>query len=578
MRYGSVSSGIECAAIAWAPLGWEPVFLAEIDPFASTVLHHHHSSGRPWFMPSPDAEGIDEDERKERRAAIKAVASLPERANGVPNYGDMTTYEEWPDATIDLLIGGTPCQSYSIAGLREGLDDPRGDLTLTYAAIARKYRPRWVAWENVFGVLSHDGGRSFASLLGLLSGRRVEVPAGGWKSAGIIEGYHRAYGLAWRVLDTQYVRVDGFGRAIPQRRRRVFVVGYLGDWRRAAAVLLEREGLSGNPPPSRKTGEDSAARTGFGVTGSLTRGYGPKLGTDECASGNDIAAHVDEAARCDTAGYGRLDYETENFVAYGGNNCSGPITAAASLAAHGGPAGRMDFASETFVVANTLRAQAQHSHRIDSDNDVIARTTNDVADTMTSNGDAHSGFPEAAGLVAHSLRPEGYDASEDGTGRGTPIIPVSVALRGRDGGATAELGDDVAFTIRASTGGGDKPHVLAPIAFAQNSRDEVRLQNGDGQISGALSAEPGMKQTTYVAHGPKSDRHGWAVRRLTWRECCRLQGVPDDYFDEVVWRGKSPPPDGPIYKTLGNGFSANAVRWIGRRIEMVEQIMKENVA
>ncbi|MFB9952054.1 DNA cytosine methyltransferase [Rhizobium puerariae] len=603
MRYGSVSSGIECAAIAWAPLGWQPAFLAEIDPFASTVLHHHHSSGRPRFMPSPEAEGIDDDERKARRAAIKAVRSLPVDSNGPPNYGDMTTFEEWPDAAIDLLIGGTPCQSYSVAGLREGLDDPRGSLTLTYAAIARRFRPRWLVWENVFGVLSHDRGRSFASLLGLLSGQRIEVPPGGWKSAGIVQGYERAYGLAWRVLDTQYVRVDGFGRAIPQRRRRVFVVGYLGDWRRAAAVLLEREGLSGNPAPIREAGKISASSTGFSVTGSLTQGFGAKSGTDELASGNDIAAaHVDTVARCDTAGYAqRLDYETENFVAYGGNNCSGSVAVAARLAAHGGPAGRVDFSSETFLVANPLRAQAQHSHRLDSDNDVVARAALDVADTMTSNGDAHSGFREAAGLVAHSLRAEGFDASEDGTGRGTPIVPVSIAIRGREDGGTIEIGEDVAHALRASQGGGDKPHVLIPYDTTQITSVANRSNPQSGDPCHPLSAQghpppiafshqAGGKQTslgfdeesgiapTLGACQTPAMVHGWAVRRLTTRECCRLQGVPADYFDEVVWRGKSPPPDGPIYKTLGNGFSANSVRWIGRRIEMVEQIMKENAA
>jgi len=509
MRYGSVSSGIECAAIAWAPLGWEPAFLAEIDPFASTVLHHHHSCGRPKHMPSPDEYGLTDAVRKERRAAIKAVSSLPADANGPPNHGDMTTFEEWPDATIDLLIGGTPCQTYSVAGLREGLDDPRGDLTLTYAAIARKFRPRWMVWENVFGVLSHDGGRSFGSLLGLLSGRRVETPKGGWKSSGIIEGYERAYGLAWRVLDTQYIRIDGFGRAIPQRRRRVFVVGYLGDWRRAAAVLLERESMSGNPPPIREAGKV--------VAGTIDDGAHPGS-----YNGQDA-------------------YNDKLIAAFGGNNCSGPITAAARLAAHGGPAGRMDFASETFLVANPLRAQAQHSHRLDSDNVVIARTARDVADTLTSNGDAHSGFREAAGLVAHTLR-------------------------GRDGGATAEIGDDSAFTLRASSGGGDKPHVLVPKAFNWQSGGDCRGLNLT-DVTSTLTRE----QTPAMVHG-------WAVRRLTTKECCRLQGVPDDYFDEVVWRGKSPPPDGPIYKTLGNGFSANAVRWIGRRIEMVEQIIKVSAA
>lgn len=210
MRYGSVCSGIEAATMAWHPLGWTPLFFSEIETFPSAVLAHHYGSNMP---------------------------GEPITSNGVPNLGDMTNFEEWPNYAIDLLVGGTPCQDYSVAGLRAGMDGIRGDLTLTYAAIARKFRPRWLVWENVFGVLSHDRGRSFASLLGLLSGRKVETPKGGWKSAGIVEGYHRAYGLAWRVLDTQFVRVDGFGRAIPQRRRRVFVVGYLGDWRRPSAEV-----------------------------------------------------------------------------------------------------------------------------------------------------------------------------------------------------------------------------------------------------------------------------------------------------------------------------------------------------
>jgi DNA (cytosine-5)-methyltransferase 1 len=175
----------------------------------------------------------------------------------------MTKFEEWPDyADVDVLVGGTPCQDYSVAGLRAGMDGIRGSLTLVYAAIARRYRTPWVVWENVPGVLSSNGGRDFGSFLGLLSGRRVEVPAGGWQSAGVVEGYGNAYGLAWRVLDAQFVRVDGMECAVPQRRRRCFVVGYLGDWRRAAAVLFEREGMSGNPAPRRDAGQ--------GIAGALT--------------------------------------------------------------------------------------------------------------------------------------------------------------------------------------------------------------------------------------------------------------------------------------------------------------------
>ncbi|NTG07127.1 DNA cytosine methyltransferase [Rhizobium rhizogenes] len=554
MRYGSVCSGIEAATRAWHPLGWEPAFFSEIEAFPSAVLAHHYGSNMPG----------------------EALSS-----NGVPNLGDMTQFEEWSDYAIDLLVGGTPCQDYSIAGLRAGMDGIRGSLTLTYAAIARRYRPRWLAWENVPGVLSLNGGRDFASFLGLLSGQRIEVPRNGWRNAGVVPGYHRAYGLAWRVLDAQYIRVDGFGRAVPQRRRRVFIVGYLGDWRRAAAVLLEREGLLGDSAPIRKAGEDSAARTGFGVTGSLTRGYGAKLGTDESVSGNDIAAHVDEVARCDTAGYAqRLDWETENFVAYGGNNCSGPIAAAASLAAHGGPAGRMDFASETFIVANPLRAQSQHSHRLDSDNDVVARATHEVADTLTSNGDAHSGFPEAAGLVAHSLRAEGYDASEDGTGRGTPIVPVpmTLAIRGRNGEPDIEWRQDgTANAILTPNGGrggigvGAVMHEVRPINTMVGLRHES-LGDRTGLGIGAAD-DPAFTLSKSHSH---AEQHGLAVRRLTPRECERLQGFPDD-FTAIPHRGKTA-ADGPRYKALGNSMAVNVMRWIGRRIEMVEQITKGDTA
>jgi DNA (cytosine-5)-methyltransferase 1 len=121
MRYGSVCSGIEAASVAWEPLGWSPEFFSEIEAFPSAVLSHH------W----PD----------------------------VPNLGDMTKYKEWNiERPIDILVGGTPCQSFSVAGLRKGLDDPRGNLMLTYLAIAKRLRPRWLVWENVPGVLSSNGG------------------------------------------------------------------------------------------------------------------------------------------------------------------------------------------------------------------------------------------------------------------------------------------------------------------------------------------------------------------------------------------------------------------------------------
>ncbi|CAB4187332.1 Dcm Site-specific DNA methylase [uncultured Caudovirales phage] len=193
MRYLSVCSGIEAASVAWHPLGWEPVAFSEIEKFPSAVLAHHYP--------------------------------------GVPNWGDMTKFKEWPDATIDLLVGGTPCQSFSVAGLRKGLADPRGNLALTYLALADRYRPEWLVWENVPGVLSADNGEAFGAFLGGLG--------------------ELGYGWAYRVLDAQY-----WGLA--QRRKRVFVVASLGGWQRAAAVLFDSASLRGDSAPRREAREGIA--------------------------------------------------------------------------------------------------------------------------------------------------------------------------------------------------------------------------------------------------------------------------------------------------------------------------------
>jgi DNA (cytosine-5)-methyltransferase 1 len=195
MNYLSVCSGVEAATVAWHQLGWNPLAFSEIEKFPSEVLKHHYPS--------------------------------------VQNLGDMTKYKEWDFGTnrLDLLVGGTPCQSFSVAGLRKGLEDPRGNLALVYCGILDKFRPKWFVWENVPGVLSSGGGRDFGSFLGALA--------------------ELGYGFSYRVLDAQ-----NFG--VAQRRRRVFVVGYLGDWRPAAEVLFESESLRGDIKSSRKKGEEVA--------------------------------------------------------------------------------------------------------------------------------------------------------------------------------------------------------------------------------------------------------------------------------------------------------------------------------
>lgn len=237
MRYLSVCSGIEAASVAADPLGWIPAAFAEVAAFPSSVLEY--------------------------------------RFPGVPNLGDFTKIEASNVGTIDLLVGGTPCQSFSIAGQRLGLDDPRGNLTLEFFSLASRLRPRWIVWENVPGVLSIDGGDTFGAILGTLG--------------------KLGYGFAYRVLDAQY-----FG--VAQRRRRVFVVGCLAsDWRRAAAVLFEPEGLRRRPASGRAAGKE--------IAGTLSGSTG---GADEndAASGRLIAKSL-------LAGAGQRNNPfTENLIAF----------------------------------------------------------------------------------------------------------------------------------------------------------------------------------------------------------------------------------------------------------------------
>jgi len=263
MKYLSVCSGIEAASVAWHPLGWEPVAFSEIEKFPSAVLAHHYPS--------------------------------------VPNLGDMTKFQEWPDEPINLLVGGTPCQSFSVAGLRKGLADPRGNLMLTYGAIAKRYCPEWLVWENVPGVLSSNGGQDFGTFLGMLA--------------------ELGYGFAYRILDAQY-----FG--VAQRRRRVFVVGHLGNWHRAAAVLFERHSLQGHLAPSRQARQDSArcltASLGmrldptsetFPIAPTLQANDGAKWGSNQWVDeGKAIVERVAEtlmATDCKGPGHNR----DHNFVA-----------------------------------------------------------------------------------------------------------------------------------------------------------------------------------------------------------------------------------------------------------------------
>ncbi len=375
MRFLSLFSGIEAASMAWTPLGWEPAAFSEIEPFPCSVLQHHYPH--------------------------------------VPNLGDVTKItRQQVEALgrIDLVCGGFPCQDLSVAGKRKGLMNADGNPTrsgLFFDAmrIAEWTRARWTVLENVPGLFSSNGGRDFAAVVGEMAGCEFDVPPGGWENAGVAVG---PFGLIeWITLDAQYVRVESHPRAVPQRRRRVFLVRDSGNWANRPPLFLERASLCGHPAPSREAGQATA-----GTLSARTEGGGG-LGTD---------------------------------------------------------------------------------------------------------------FELGGGLVAHALRGEGFEASEDGTGRGTPLV---------------------AATLNAAMGKGK-----------------------NGQDVGALV--PAIVGQAMRALNPTAVATQWAVRRLTPLEAERLMGFPDGHT-AIPHKGK-PAADGPRYKALGNSWAVNVAAWVGQRIMEVDAI------
>ncbi|HCM9478392.1 TPA: DNA cytosine methyltransferase [Enterobacter roggenkampii] len=449
VSYGSVCSGIEAASVAWHCLGWQPAWFAEIEKFPSAVLAYR------W----PD----------------------------VSNLGDMTKIAAAIRAgkieAPDVLVGGTPCQAFSVAGLRNGLADERGQLTLAFVelvnAIDEKRReqgkpPVTVVWENVPGVFSSKD-NAFGCFLAGLAGEScaLESPGKRWSNAGYVLGPERA--IAWRVLDAQF-----FG--VAQRRRRVFVVATARGDIDPAKILFESEGLRRNSPPSRKKEKAVAALTSNGVG---VRG------------------------------------------------------------------------------ADDNQAQAGHL------------------------------IPECVtGDISHTLKADGFDGSEDGIGRGTPII----AMAHGQGGAEIKT-DDTAPTLTCNH--------EAPIVFSSNGHASFALG-----VS-ALRAKPGADHETLAVHGTQDPdcnseiahtlgrnhgqenavhASGMAVRRLTPVECERLQGFPDNHTliptqkrkqltaEEYAYLRHHRPEltaelayrlaaDGPRYKAIGNSMAVPVMRWIGSRIE-----------
>lgn len=426
MRYLSVCSGVGTDHIAWEGLGWECVGFAEIEPFASAVLAHHYP--------------------------------------GVPNYGDFTTIPA-DVGPIDLLVGGTPCQSFSVAGQRLGLDDPRGNLTLEFARLARRLRARWIVWENVPGVLSSDGGRDFVAILTA------------FRECG--------YSVCYRVLDAQHY-------GVPQRRRRVFLVGYLGDdWRPSAEVLLEQAGVPGNTPAGRTPGKEIAGTLGVG---SGSRGWNSDL-----------------------------DRTTFIPVEVDGERVNGAVSSKWSKGS-GGPAGdeAYNLVAGTTVLRTASLPLAVRTAQTGANGIGVAE---DVAHTLDgAQGQAIAFTAKDYGADAGPLSPTLRSGTHDSSHANGGVMPA------------------VAFTAseQSNSFAWERPHY--PTLTAGAPTDSSNIQHGV--------------------------RIGTVVRRLTPRECERLQGLPDDWT-LVPYRGK-PAADAPRYKAIGNGMAMPVLRWIGRRIAMIE--------
>ncbi|MGG2019010.1 DNA cytosine methyltransferase [Pseudomonas sp. S8] len=590
IEYGSVCSGIEAATLAWKPLGMRATWFAEIEAFPSAVLAHHYPN--------------------------------------TPNLGDMTKLGAQvlvgKIAAPDILVGGTPCQAFSVAGMREGLTDPRGALTIKYVELAdavdyvragQRKPPCVIVWENVPGVLS-DKGNAFGCFLGALAGEDCELQPSGkkWPDAGCVYGPKRT--IAWRILDAQY-----FGLA--QRRRRVFVVASARDGFDPTEVLFEREGVRRDTAPRRGEGQD--------VTGSAP--FGPAL---QCGCGNVFPEELGQ--------YGCMNCEGDEgpavsmfggIPAFGTGNSAGAIDRSGTLTHHGG---RQDFESETFFVAPTLagggrksggyslddipltapalRAQAQSSHRDDSEAFIVAGTlnANGKAAGSATQQDAESGL-----LVVHGTQDPDVRFEQAHTlGRNNGMENAVLAFSCKDHGADA---GDIAPTLRAMNHSGSHANAGGQVAVAFPIQNATRgkaqnglgigetadpmytLDNGsqhavcitgdithtlkadgfDGSEDGTGRGQPivacrEVAQTltsnygkqvdnTDSALGPNVVSGSSSVRRLIPRECERLQGMIDDYT-LIPWRGKpaSECPDGPRYKAIGNSKAVPCVRWIGRRI------------
>jgi DNA (cytosine-5)-methyltransferase 1 len=542
MKYGSVCSGVEAATLAWEPLGWKPAFFAEVEPFPCAVLMQKFGATRPELVLEPD--GADsEKERKQRESWKKQIDKFPD-GGGIPNLGDFTkiTKDDY-DGKIDLLVGGCPCQSYSVAGLRKGLDDPRGNLSLEFARLAYLLEARWFCYENVPGILSQGQGRAFAEILSALCGWEVEVPVlrkkkngesvRGWKNSGVVTSAPGHFGLAWRTLDAQFVRVDGYKRAVPQRRRRLFIVGYLGSWERAAAVLFDEESLRGDTPPERKAGQGTACGFEVGPAGGRQSEVSSTLDT-RCKDG---AVRNQTGMLCMAHGQGNAEVLDEKSPTLNCNH-EAPV-----LCLNNRP---QEFRTEE-QIHYPLRATDYKQPPV----------------ICYENHPNDSRIKELSDGVSPQI------TARAGTGGGNlPLLQVAGFLPGQ-GKKAGSVGyeEGLAPTLRS---GCDSYGVLKSYGIAENIINRKVENGGNG-----TGIKEGIQYTLNTV-SPHGVAYKSVVRRMMPIECERLMGFPDNHT-RVAWNGKleGECPDSHRYKACGNSMAVNVMRWIGMRIQMVEDFLNE---
>lgn len=489
LTYGSVCSGIEAASVAWEPIGMKPIWFSEIEPFPSAH----------W----PQVDNLGD--------MTKLAAAV--RAGDVP--------------APDLLVGGTPCQAFSVAGLRGGLSDERGQLTLSYVELADSIdekreqngeQPAIIVWENVPGVLSSKD-NAFGCFLAGLAGESEELkPAGEkWTNVGYVSGPKRT--IAWRILDAQY-----FG--VAQRRRRVFVVASARTDICPAEILFEYDSMHGDITPGGETEKE--------ITGTLTARThgGGGIGTDFECNGGLVPVGLD----------------AENYAA--NSELCRDVVAALTKNGVGATGADDNQAQAGHLIAGAFRMAAFGEYVDDETAGTVkARDYKDATDlaVMSVHGTQD---PDVNHELAHTL------------GRNHGQENACIAFSCKDYGADAT--ENLSPTLRAGNSSNSNQNSGQPPAIALAGNTIGRAPQNGGNGTGY--DESGVSYTL-----TKSDIHGVSVRntvrRLTPVECERLQGFPDNHT-LISWRGKDAAdcPDGPRYRAIGNSMAVPVMRWIGERI------------